>query len=244
MSAEPMSRRRWLNLAYLRPAAEGLSRAFGQAAMLQGRELQYLLMLERALRRLEIDEPFYPVRGAANSSYLYLLLRLITELPLRRVLELGAGESTVLLDRLAGHRPFHRITLEDQPEWLERVAQRVAEAPVLAPLRETSIAGRPTAAYDPTVLQDQPPFQLLLVDGPRGRRRFSRLGCLDLVEHHLAEEFVIVFDDAQRRGELDTIRLVLRRLHRAGVDVSFRFFHAAHSQCVIATPAFGAALHF
>jgi hypothetical protein len=240
----PLSASRWFTLAYLHPAKQWLSRTLGHAGLMQGRELQYLALLERTLRHLQIDEPFYPVRGAANSSYLYVLVRLLTELSIDRVLELGAGESTVLLDRLAQRRPFARVTLEDDPQWRERIAARVADPPRLAPLTRRPVAGYTVTAYDPAVLAGEAPFQLLLVDGPRGSPRRSRWGCLELMAQHLDTEFVIVIDDAERRGELDTIRAVLDLLADRGCAVSHRFVHAAQSQCVIATPGFAAALHY
>lgn len=244
MPPRPLTARRWASLAYLQPAKRWLSRAFGHAALLETRELKYLMLLERSLRHLDIVEPLYPVRGAANSSYLYLLLRLVTELPVDRVLELGAGESTVLLDRLARHRPFQRVTLEDHAGWRDRVAARVTEAPRLAPLVPCSAAGHSAPGYDPQTLAGEAPFQLLLVDGPRGTRRRSRWGCLPLMERCLDREFVVVIDDAERRGELDTVRAALDLLAARGATVEHRFIHATQSQCVIATPRYAAALHF
>lgn len=244
MPPRPLGTKRWLTLAYLHPAKQWLSRTLGHASLMQGRELQYLMLLERGLRHLDIDEPFYPVRGAANSSYLYLLLRLLTELPIDRVLELGAGESTVLLDRLARRRSFQRMTLEDHAGWAERVGARVEAPPRLAPLVPVNVAGHTAPGYDPAVLAGEGPFQLLLVDGPRGSKRRSRWGCLALLEPYLDREFVIVIDDAERRGELDTVRAALDLLAAGGREVSHRFVHAAQTQCVIATPAFQAALHF
>ena len=47
-----------------------------------------------------LNEPFYPVGAAASYSLMYLLTRVLAELPVRNVVELGSGQTTVLIDRL------------------------------------------------------------------------------------------------------------------------------------------------
>ena len=50
-------------------------------------------------------------------------------------------------------------------------------------------------------------FDLIIIDGPTGGgKNFTRSNIIDLVkEHHLADDFVIIFDDAERKGEQLTI---------------------------------------
>src|SRR3546814_16016062 len=38
-------------------------------------------------------------------------------------------------------------------------------------------------------------------DGPQGSARNSRWGALEILERSLADEFIVIFDDAERRGE-------------------------------------------
>lgn len=233
----------WL-LRNINPFLEWASTTLAPSSSLHGREVLFQNIVHRALDRLGIDEPFYPLRSAAGYSYLYLLIRVVEELPVTRILELGCGQSTVLLDRLAEHRTLECVSLEHDREWLERVSPRVNSRLVHAPLVDRTVLGHVTRAYDTSVLDNEPEFDVLLVDGPRGSRRRSRWGCLELMETHLGEDFLIIIDDAERRGELDTIGRALRLLDARGRQYGSRLVRSVNSQFLIAGGRFTPALYF
>jgi len=92
------------------------------------------------------------------------------------------------------------------------------------PLVEREVRGHSALGFDLSSLSPQDKFDLVVVDGPLGRDRRSRWGSLALLERHLADEFIVVFDDAERPGELETVaeaRALLRgrveRLHEVQV---------------------------
>lgn len=231
-------------MRYLNPVAEAVSHNLFPSARLHGREAVYQGIVHRDLDRLGIDRPLYPVRSAATYSYLYLLLRICTELPVRRVLELGAGQSTLLLDDLAARGDLEITTLEHDADWAARVDTQSNHARIVrCPLARREIRGRHAEAYEPGDAVDGR-FDVLLVDGPRGRRRHSRRGALEFIESSLSEEFVIVFDDAERRGELDTISETLKLLDARGTDYSTTLVRSVNSQFVIATQGMRAAAYF
>ena len=226
------------------PLLEVLSDNLFPSARLHGRETLYQGIVHRELARLEIERPLYPVRSAATYSYLYLLLRICTELPVRRVLELGAGQSTLVLDDLAARGRLEVTTLEHDADWIEQVGARCTHARIVhAPLARRRIGGRQSEAYEAGEAVEGP-FDVLLIDGPRGRRRHSRRGALEFIESGLGEEFVIVFDDAERRGELDTIAETLKLLEAHGTDYSTTLVRSVNSQFVIATRGMWAATFF
>jgi predicted RNA methylase len=229
---------KWLN-----PVAEAVSKNGFPSSRLYGSEKIFQGIVHRELDRLGIDRPFYPVRSAATYSYLYLLIRICTSLPVRRVLELGCGQSTLLLEALCGDRALDVTSLEHDPEWASMIGGQ-CEKVVLkqVPLDEREVFDRSAEVYD--FDPDGVPFDLLLVDGPKGRRRDSRRGALAFVEGSLADEFLIVFDDAERRGELDTIGETLRLLDERQVDYSTSLVRSVNSQFVIATSAFRSAAFF
>jgi predicted O-methyltransferase YrrM len=231
--------RRWIN-----PLLERGSRVLAPTAWLQGRELVYQGIVHRELDRLGFgDTPFYPVRSAATYSYLYLLLRIAQELPPLRVLELGAGQSTVLLDRLARTLPLTCVTLESDSDWLARVRADVALDVRHAPLVPLTIRGYASSVYDPQALSADERFNVLLVDGPRASPRRSRWGALQFLER-LEDDFLLVFDDAERRGELDTIGALLQVLDDRAVSYRTYLQRSINSQFLIATGRFQSALYF
>ncbi|NDY95129.1 class I SAM-dependent methyltransferase [Wenzhouxiangella limi] len=226
------------------PFLEKASLWLAPAASLQARELLYQNIVHRDLDRLGIDLPLYPVRSAATYSYLYLLLRLVQETGPLRILELGAGLSTVLLDRLREHFGLELTSLEHDEDWVERIRKQGASAVVHAPLVERSLQDYSARVYDSSVLSSGSRFNVLLVDGPRRSRRRSRWTALEFIEGWLEEDFVIVFDDAERPGEIDTISAALRLLDQRGIGYGGHLTRSVNSQFVIATEGFQAALHF
>jgi 16S rRNA G966 N2-methylase RsmD len=198
-------------------------------------ELLYLQLFDKAVERARLKlPPLFPVGSAANAGLLYALFRLAWDFPDRQWLELGAGQSTLLLDALAkGGRIAEALTLEHDAEWADRLRAQVTHTVQHAPLRQASVAGVTVPSY--TVTLDQR-FDIVVVDGPIGTPRQSRWGALELLREHLADDFVVVFDDAERPGERDTIAKFLE-LYPATSHV---FIHAMKSQCLVFTEKYRA----
>ncbi len=229
---------------YAAPGLDWLSRQLNAGAIAHSREIIYQHMFLQGLRAEGIERPFYATRGAANFSLLYLLLRCMTELPVRRMVELGAGQSSLLIDCLARGRAVQCLSVEHDPGWAERITGQVAHDVLLAPLVQKSVCGRLTVTYDldPAAYG---PADLLLVDGPQGSRRHSRRGGLEWVAHALApEHFLVIFDDAERAGEMDTIRAAVGQLERSGRAFGLRRVRAAHDQVLLAGGRLAPALDF
>lgn len=215
-------------------ALTGISSRLSYLGVGSGRELLYAHMFTEGLRANKIDcAPLYPVRGAANWSLLYLLLRLTTETSLTRVLELGAGQSTLLLDAVSRMKPLSITTLETDPDWAARIGSKVSHPVVTCKLTTRKIHGHHSEAIDG---YPDGAYDLVLVDGPMGGKpRRSRWASLEVLERQLGDEFVVVFDDAERRGEQDTIKEFLRQRPKARKRLTF----GAKCQCVVYTPIYG-----
>jgi predicted O-methyltransferase YrrM len=226
------------------PFLEKASFWLAPAASLQAKEVLYQNIVHRDLGRLELDLPVYPVRSAATYSYLYLLLRTVQEIESLRILELGSGLSTVLLERLRTRFSLQLTSLEHDEHWVELIRSQGVESIVHSGLVEGEILGHPARIYDSRVLDANQRFNVLLVDGPRRSRRRSRWTALEYIESWLEEEFMIIFDDAERPGEIDTISAALRLLDQRGIVYGTHLTRSVNSQFVIATQGFQAALHF
>jgi len=199
-------------------------------------ELHYQMVFDAAVARSGLAvPPLFPFGPAANSSLLYLISRLLWDFPQLEILELGAGQSTILLDALlqAGHAT--RITtLEHDARWAATIGSKVGHDVRVAPLRNESVLGVATTAYDVELAGR---FDCIIVDGPVGTPRQSRWGALKLLQQNLSEEFVVIFDDAERPGERDTIARFLELRPAA----EHMFVHASKSQCVVFTAKYAAA---
>lgn len=201
------------------------------------REVFYQGMVESAAQSLSVSlPPLYPVGGAANWSLLYGLFRIATESKVRSVLELGAGQSTLLLDAVAADRDLKITTLETDPLWAERIRNRVDTEVILCPLAEREIQGRKVLAYRDAPVLDVV-YDCIVVDAPVGTKRYSRWASLEILERCLGEEFVVIFDDAERKGEQDTIKAFLGSNRARGASI--HFVRGAKHQCYVFSGRFG-----
>jgi len=179
----------------------------------------YRDLFVRDLAEFGIADEYYPLRGAANYSLLYLLTRIFKEFEVESVLEFGIGQTTVLIDKLAkaSGRTVRLESVEHEEEWKNVIASRVSHQITVAPLTGTGTTyGR--QFYDSKVIPTGL-FQLMVVDGPPADvqgNRFARNGFADIFAERLAENFVIIVDDAERKGERSLIRLVRKALKEAG----------------------------
>jgi predicted O-methyltransferase YrrM len=134
----------------------------------------------------------------------------------REIVECGSGVSTIVLARALRERGGRLHALEHDPgwaafvrSWLER--ERLDSATVIeAPLRPHPLALDGAAWYDAAALPHLPDdgIGLLLVDGPPagepglGRSRYPALPAL---AERLADDALVVLDDADRPGEAEVL---------------------------------------
>jgi predicted O-methyltransferase YrrM len=212
--------------------------------LLEMRELRYERLLGNALNGMGIASRYYPIKSAANYSLLYLIMRVATELPVRRVLELGCGQSTLLLDDLSRQHSFDVITLEQDAGWAQRIQAQVAHRIHVAPLVKKTIQGREVDSYAPAPSSLADRVDFLIIDGPVGKLHYSRWGALEYIEALLCEDIVLLFDDVERAGEQDTIQATLELLNERGLDYSVTLTRAIKSQCLIAIGKMKPACYF
>jgi hypothetical protein len=199
---------------------------------LDRREAKYATMFNEAFRKRTGEAPaFYPTAGAANYSLLYTIMRCVTELPVTRVLELGMGQSTVLLDALGADT----VSVDHEEPWVQRMGEKVKHQCVYAPLVERQVHGFAVPAYDFAPSK----FDLVLVDGPQGTPRRSRWCSLDVLDKCLGDEFIVIFDDAARRGEQDTVREFLKSR-----NADLHLIQGSDAQIIAYSPKFAVAKYF
>lgn len=199
---------------------------------LDRREAKYATMFNEAFRGKTGNAPaFFPVAGAANYSLLYTLLRCITELPVTRVLELGMGQSTLLLEALG----VNAVSVDHEKPWVERMASQVRHECVHAPLVSKHVHGQDLQCYDFAPSH----FDMVLVDGPQGTPRRSRWGALDILDNCLGEDFLVIFDDAARKGEQDTVREFF-----SSRKAEVHLIQGSDAQIVAYTPKFSVVKYF
>jgi predicted O-methyltransferase YrrM len=213
-------------------------------------EIVYRDLFMRDIAKVGMEDVYYPVGHAANYSLLYLVMRCVRELKIHEVLELGAGQTTILLDQAkrALAAEYRVRTIEHDPLWAEKMAELVSHEIVQADLSPLAVGGRNINYYDPKAIAvADRKYDLIIVDGPPAfapAMRYDRTGIATVVEYQLAPEFVIVFDDAERDGEVEAISSCRRLLRSHGVRVVEGQVSGFKRQHVFATPAHAQAAFF
>ena len=141
-----------------------------------------------------------------------LLARLVMHGGRRRVLEFGAGSSSLVLARALALAGGGRLTsLEQHPEWCAEQWRSVlahdAVDAELEPVHPRLTVGRAGLAHVFTdaraAVSRRGPYDLVFVDAPQWY--YGRDGALPLVLRHLAPGAWIVMDDAERSNERWTV---------------------------------------
>lgn len=197
-------------------------------------ETIYRDLFRRELAVLGEEDRFFPTGGAASYSLLYLILRIGAEFKPASVLDVGAGQSSLLWAMLQRRGLVGEVlTLENDPAWGARIGAQVTHRVMITPLRPTAVGGRTVATYDWSAAKLGRQFDVIVCDGPTGTPRHSRRGVLEMLDH-LPADFALIMDDAEREGEQDTVTAVHDRLQEAKVQYSVGVVRSAKTQVVFA----------
>jgi len=203
------------------------------------------------LKRVQIEHPWIPTAlfpggGATDHKLLYVLGRALGEFRFHSILECGAGETTKLLDAFARHSGHRVTTLEHDRDWVQRACARgladthsVLHCPLVP--YEDSLVGS-YIWYDTAQASSQlaDRFDLFVVDGPGGTRRFSRFGITRFFPTRAADDWLLLWDDMERVGDLESFAALLRQLRAAGVDFGHRLIVSRRTLGVAFSPKFEA----
>jgi hypothetical protein len=173
------------------------------------------MVLQRTLRRIRAHDDYVPLSDRAVESLLYgwgnewsLEEELITELWHRAwhtrgpVLECGSGLSTLLLGIAAERQDYEVFSLEHDASWHAKVSDAVRQLR----LQKVRVIAAPLVLHNGYAWYDAPgdfppDFSLVLCYGPPAATMGGRYGLLAELRPSLAQDCVILLDDAERDGE-------------------------------------------
>ena len=212
-------------------------------------ETIYRSLFIRDLDRHGIQDDFYPIGSAANHSLMYLITRCLTEFPITRVVEFGGGQTSILIDRLSGKmgKQMEITTVEQDAFWAERIRALVRHRVVCAPLESEAVAERNISFYSFNDIECEGNIELAIVDGPTAFTRstqWDRLGAVKFLKGRLAPEFIVIFDDTERRGETEGARLFGAYLAANNFTHYTTTIRATKQQTLFCSKGFRAAAYF
>lgn len=211
-------------------------------------EIVYRELFLRDLAKLGLEDRYYPVGWAANHSLLYLITRCFAELPVRQVLELGAGQSSILLSQLNDRLKRGAVitTVEHDRLWADRIQSQVSHRVLVTDLVPKTIEGHRIQHYGDTYFDASVRYDFVLVDGPPANRNdlaLNRLGVIEVMGN-LAEDFVIIVDDVQRYGESALVNLLRQKFQREGREFKEAAIMASRQQHIFAAGSCSSAAFF
>lgn len=183
-----------------------------------------------------------PGRWAGNYSFFYVVTRILLDYKPHRVIELGLGESSKVISSFIEneiHTSLHTIVEHDE-DWVKSFNSRFELSRnskiVILELEEKAVEDFVIKAYKKLSSEIKGTFDLYIVDGPFGTDRFSRYDICTLIDRcRIDDEFMIVIDDYDRRGEKDTVHRLIDMLERKGIKTFTGIYAGIKSQIIIAT---------
>jgi hypothetical protein len=205
-------------------------------------ELAYVDLFRRQCETHQwLHFPVYPVGGAANHAFLSILVRALTECNFGTVLEFGAGQTTRILSEWSKVSGAKIFTVENDAGWVNE-CRKTATSPthqlVHAPLR-LSDSGHLWYDYDVVRVQcSQRAAELIIVDGPVGAEQWSRAGFIERFEALHASEWVVLWDDLHRLGDLQSFAAFIQKLRREKVAHDVACCQAFRTLGIVFSPKF------
>tara|TARA_B100000212_G_C27292753_1_gene498011 strand:- start:152 stop:874 length:723 start_codon:yes stop_codon:yes gene_type:complete len=199
----------------LRRLLKNASKIFNYSSNLETKELLYF---QAFLNLLPEKHDFYPFGGSANSSLLYFLGRFLKEFRGLNIVELGMGQTTMLLNMFVDNQANH-FSIDDNEFWIDSVKSKLINPDqsqlIFRNLTEVEVSKNKTLFYqDFESIFENKIVDLVIVDGPKGTKKFSRCGILPFLVKRFSDQddMLVIFDDTHRKPELETFHLLIKML--------------------------------
>lgn len=215
-------------------------------------ELLYGFVFNDTIRNSEWlkKNDFSLIKGAANYSLAYLLYRILNDASPNNILELGLGQSSKITTQYANHFTDTKLTIMDGSEdWINGFCENLIITDnidiVNMDLENCEFGGKINLRFKDmlNVVKDEK-FDFIIVDAPQGFYNdgkwdifyeYPRSNIFELIPNNLADDFIIIFDDYQRKGEKKTARHVEKLLQENNIDYYTYSPHAFKDQLLIFT---------
>lgn len=181
-------------------------------------------------------------RWAGSYSFFYVLNRVLNDYKPKSILEFGLGESTKFITSyLENHLlDSKHLVVEHDASWkktyLSKNSTSLRSNIEVCDLVEKEIKGYKSKGYKEVDTIIKGIHDLYIIDGPFGSNRYSRYDIVKLAESFKSnDEFIIIIDDYNRKGEQDTAIDLLETLANKKIQTHTAVFSGSKSLLVIAT---------
>lgn len=181
-------------------------------------------------------------RWAGNYTFFYVLNRIMNDYQPKKIIEFGLGESTKFISTyIENYTPDSVHTVIEQDEnwrtaFLNRFLVSDKTTIKVLPLTTQKVHGFDTNSYAEIGEKVNEKFDLYIVDGPFGSNHYSRYDIVTLAEKLEAnDEFIIIIDDYNRKGEQQTVQVLIKMLEQKGIVIHKGQYKGLKSVLILAT---------
>ncbi len=171
-------------------------------------------------------QDFSPGSWAVDYSLLYTLYRVLNDVRPLNILEFGLGQSSKMIYQyisFVGKNNANAITIEHDNNWINFFMKNIQgryDLNIFQLELESILYKNKFQTYFYSNLRDLigvKKFDCILIDAPYGTERFSRCQIIDYIPSCLADNFCIIIDDYNRKGEKDTVKALCSALNIANI---------------------------
>ena len=198
-------------------------------------ELRYAFVFNDTIRESQWlkRKDFSLINSAANYSLMYSLYRILNDAQPKNILEMGLGQTSKLTTQYANHFDDVKLTiLEGDPVWIDVFSENLNVTDNISishmELEEFEYYNTKSIRFKDVldVVGDEK-FDLIVIDGPQGFFEddngrhlldYSRTNIWQLIPDNISEEFIIMIDDFNRKGEKRTFKRVKELLNENDIE--------------------------
>jgi hypothetical protein len=212
--------------------------------LLQGKELEWAHVYHDSIRGCDWIEklPLNVGRWAGNYAFFYVLNRILNDFKPKAIVEFGLGESTKFIMEFLENMlsTTEHLVVEQDENWKNlfvnnnNISQKTKI--VVSPLNKMMVKGYETNSYSEIDKIVNKNYDLYIIDGPFGSEHFSRYDIVMLAENFANNaEFIIILDDYNRVGEIETTKDLLFVLNKNNIKVYTTIYKGTKDIFIIAT---------
>lgn len=172
-------------------------------------------------------QDFSPGSWAVDYGLLYTLYRVLNDVRPKNILEFGLGQSSKMIYQytsFSNEDKPHAVTVEHDSVWIDFFMKNVKDrynVNIFQSELEDVLYKNKFKTYFFSNLRDligEKKYDCILIDAPYGTKHYSRCQIVDYIPKCLADNFCIIIDDYNRKGEKETAKALCLALTNANIS--------------------------
>lgn len=170
---------------------------------------------------------------AVNGKYLYHMYKILDSGKFHSILDIGMGQTTKMISQYVNYDSEARhIIIENDEDWIKffgeqlEIGEGTSIMQMNYAMREFNGTQVRTYADFKEKLSGYK-FDYISIDAPLGKGMdiYSRIDILSIFPECLSKSWIIMFDDVNRSGEKNTLKLIRERLEKEKIKYAEKIYN-------------------